>query len=110
MAICFLAFLFFGFILVNYLGKNMEGYARENPGRLTKCYSEGTGYAWDYNGERLQCNDNNKNPNPGEIHSCNNVTRNKYVCKNAGYKATGKSGTGFSNDRRNLSYYQWTKK
>ena len=109
MAICFLAFLFFGFILVNYLGKNMEGFARENPGRLTKCYSDGffgSGYAWDKSGEVLECSDNKPRPNPGEIHSCNNVTRNKYICKD-----TGSYGYQTGNKRYGkASRVQWTTK
>jgi hypothetical protein len=113
MVMCFLAFLFFGFILFSLLGKNMEGMAKNNPGRLTHCYSDGlfgSGYAWDNNGDVLACNDKNKNPNPPQINSCNGVTKYNYVCKNPGYQDSGHHGTGFSTDSKDLAYYQWLQK
>jgi hypothetical protein len=108
MLMCFLAFLFFGFILVNLLGKNMEGLEPTTPGFTTpgfttpgstSCYDNGV--VRDRNKNVIACNDWYRKPNLGIISSCNPSIRDKYVCKD----------TGKVNFQKNMppSRIQWTK-
>ena len=95
MVMCFLTFLFFGFILFNLLGKNMEGFKPPGFG----CYDNGV--VRDRNRKVIECNDRNPIPNTGIINSCNPSIRDRYICRD----------TGRMNFQNNMppSRVQWTK-
>ena len=112
MVMCFLAFLFFGFILFNLLGNNMEGFDRKyNPGgKLTHCISDGwlgDMAAFGDDGKLLICDDQNTTPRKAQINGCFN--RNQYRCT----QDTNKKGvnTGFPQTAgsRVAHAYNWRK-